>query len=270
MSNIGNFFKHPFESIGGAFQHPGKDITSAVKAIPPLHNFAKHPAESIGGVFKHPGTDFHSAVIGIQKNPELAALAVAVVAPYAVLAYGGAGYFAGYGAAIASGATAATPYLESAAIGTYAPGALHGFGGLSQELSQGPTKSEYMTGAEFAAAYGIGGVVDSGGGLAGRLGAGFGVLRTSSALGFDPFGAPTLGPNYTPEQFSAAQLQSDITGQPIQYTGSQTSSNSAVGAGSGGGTGAPGAGGPVTPGGGSINTTGLVALGALAFIAAEA
>ena len=268
MSNIGHFFQHPLQSIGGVFQHPGKDIVSATKAIPPLHNFAKHPARSVAGVFKHPGTDIHSAVIGIQKNPELAALALAVVAPYAVAAYGGAGAFAGYGSAIAYGSAAATPYLESAAIGTYAPGAIHGFGGLSQELSKGPTKSEYMTGAEFAAAYGAGSFLDSSAGFAGRLGAGFGALRTSAALGFDPFGAPTLGPNATPAQISAAQLQSDITGQPIQLSGSQSASASGVG--SGGGTGSPGAGGSLSPGGGGLNTTGLIALGALAFVAAEA
>lgn len=267
MSNIGNFFHHPLQSIGGVFQHPGKDIVSATKAIPPLHNFAQHPARSIAGVFKHPGTDIHSAFIGIQKNPELAALALVAVAPYAVLAYGGAGAFAGYGSAIAYGSAAATPYLESAAIGTYAPGAIHGFGGLSQELSQGPTKSEYMTGAEFAAAYGAGSFLDSSGGFAARLGAGFGAFRTSAALGFDPFGAPSLGPNATPEQISAAQLQSDITGQPIQLSGSQSQSASV---GSGTGTGSPGAGGSLSPGGGGLNTTGILALGALAFIAAEA
>lgn len=266
MSNIGHFFHHPLQSIGGVFTNPGKDFKSAVAGVPPLKNFVAHPAESIGGVFKHPGTDIHSAAIGIQKNPELAALALAVVAPYAVLAYGGAGAFAGYGSAIAYGSAAATPYLESAAIGTYAPGAMHGFGGLSQELSQGPTKSEYMTGAEFAAAYGAGSFLDSSGGFAARLGAGFGALRTSAALGFDPFGAPTLGPNASPEQISAAQLQSDITGQPIQLSGSASQSASV---GSGTGTGSPGAGGSLSPGGGGLNTTGLVALGALAFVAAE-
>lgn len=265
MTHIVSFFKHPAESIGGVFTNPGKDFKSAVAGVPPLKNFVDHPAESIGGVFKHPAEDFHSAVIGIQKNPELLALAAVFVAPYVVAAYGGAGYFAGYGADVAYGAAASQGYLEAGALGTYASGAIHGFGGLHQELMNGPTASQYETGAEFAAAYGIGGYLDSGGGLAGRLGAGFGGLRAASALGFDPFGTPTLGPNATPEEISNAQLQGDITGQPIQYTGS----GQATGSSSGGGIGAPGAGGPTTPGGGA-NLSGLVALGIIGAIAAEA
>jgi hypothetical protein len=231
-------------------------------------NFFSHPAESIGGFFQHPGEDVHSAFIGVQKNPEIALAIAAVFAPYVALAYGGAGYFGGMAADAAYAGAAASPYLESAVIGTYGSGAMHGFGGLSSELSSGPTSQQYMTGAEFAAAYGIGSFTDAAGGFASRLGAGFVAERGLSAMGIDPFGAPTLGPNATAQEISNAQLQSDITGQPIQYQGNQSAS--ASGSSSGGGVGAPGAGGSLSPGGGAINTTGLVALAALAFVAAEA
>lgn len=256
MGRLRGFIDHPFESIGGVFTHPGKDWSTIVKALPAPVKDIVNPARLVGGdvgyVINHPG---HTQVAKFTaKNPLLvAALALDVVT------------LGGYTPAVYAGyAATASTYANAAAAGTYESGAVHGFNGLRNEMSTGPTRSDYMTGAEFAAAEGIGSYVDPTGGAVARLGSGFATLRSASALGLNIFPGPTLGPNATPEQISNAQLQSDITGQPISLNSNQNTTAS----GSSGGVGAPGTGG-VLGGGSALNTTGLVLLGT-ALVAAAA
>ncbi|MHB1567367.1 MAG: hypothetical protein ACYCXG_11770 [Acidiferrobacter sp.] len=237
MSNIGNFFRHPAESIGGVFKHPGRDLSSALRALPPPVKDIVDPVRLIGGglgeVLNHPG---QTRVGQFAAHNPLLLGAVALD----VLTYGG---FSGEVAALAGGAST---YVNAAAAGTYASGAVHGLPGLRNEFSTGPTRSDYITGAEFAAAEGIGAYVDSSGGAMARLGSGFAALRTASALGLTIFPAPTLGPNATAAQISNAQLQADITGQAIQGSNGGPSSGGGPTAAAGGTAATAGGGIPIT------------------------
>ncbi len=252
MGHLAGFFSHPWQSIGGVFSHPGQDWSTIVKALPSPVKDIVNPARLVGGdvgyVINHPG---HTNVGKFATHNPL--LVVAVAAD--VLTYGGASGW------VAAAAGASSGYLNAAAAGTYASGAAHGVGGLRNEFHSGPSKSNYLTGAEWAAAYGVG-TYEGDTGFA-AWGKGLGTISAAtgfaSQLGLSIPG-PTLPPNYTPEQLTNAQLQSDLTGAPINYQ------NSTTGGSSSGGVGAPGSAG-VLGGGAALNATGLALLGAAAVVA---